>query len=277
MKENLMEIDNTNHWHSVFTDPSGLRQNKPRCKGITMVIDKGLGTNSFADLLETSTPYMDIIKIGFGTSPLYPKKVLTRKIEKAVSENLLIMPGGTFFEVAVTQGKFAEYLETVIAFGFNAIEISDGTIDLALPERGRYIRAAKNAGLNVITEYGKKCSGSEFSPSELLNTIHYDTDNGASLVTVEGRESGKGVGIYDDQGHLSVHSVEQVVNELKDPHILLWEAPHKDQQVVLLKEFGADVNLGNIAPTDVYSLESLRRGLRSDTFEFGNSVTAIRP
>jgi phosphosulfolactate synthase len=271
-----MEFEKQSNWLPVLTDPSGMRHEKPRRQGLTMVIDKGLGTRHFVDLLETSSPYIDILKIGFGTSSLYPESILKSKIKMAKEAGIFIMPGGTFFEVAVSQNQFSSYLETVKSFGYNAIEISDGTIDIPLCERGEYIRRARAAGLTVFTEYGKKCWGSEISIQSLMDTIHQDLSNGANLVTVEGRESGKGVGIFDAEGRCSLDLVEQVSDQLPNPYVLLWEAPHKDQQVALLKQLGPYVNLGNISPQDLYSLETLRRGLRSDTFSFGLNLPTVR-
>jgi phosphosulfolactate synthase len=271
-----MEYQNQNNWHPALTDPSGMRRVKPRQQGLTMVIDKGIGPRSFADLLETSSSYIDIIKIGFGTSSLYPESILTKKINMANEAGIFIMPGGTFFEVAVSQNQFAAYLESVGSHGYNAIEISDGTIDIPLHERGEYIRRARAEGFTVFTEYGKKCWGSEISIQALIETIRQDLGNGATLVTVEGRESGKGVGIFDAEGRCSMNVVQQVLSLLPNPYVLLWEAPHKEQQVTLLKELGPDINLGNISPQDLYSLETLRRGLRSDTFNFGLRLPSIR-
>jgi phosphosulfolactate synthase len=272
-----MDYQDQKHWHPVLMDPSGSRRKKPRQKGLTMVIDKGLGPRQFSDLLETSAAYMDMIKMGFGTSPLYPEPLLKRKIETAKEAGLYVMPGGTFFEVAVSQNQFQDYLKSVKAFGYNAIEISDGTIDIPLAERGEYIKQARSEGFTVFTEYGKKCWGSKLTIQTLIETIHQDLIHGSELVTVEGRESGKGVGIYDEDGKFNAGDIHEVLGQLPNPNVLLWEAPHKDQQIALLKELGPDVNLGNISPQDLYSLETLRRGLRSDTFDFGQKHPSLKP
>ncbi|KPV55377.1 phosphosulfolactate synthase, partial [Paenibacillus sp. A3] len=121
------------------------------------------------------------------------------------------------------------------------------------------------AGLTVITEYGKKGWGSTIELDELIETVILDTGLGAALVTIEGRESGKGVGIYDAQGACKDKEIAQVLRQVPSPGVLLWEAPQKEQQVHLMQMLGADVHLGNVAPSDVISLEALRRGLRSDT------------
>jgi phosphosulfolactate synthase len=147
--------------------------------------------------------------------------------------------------------------------------VSDGTIDIERGLRSDLIREGIERGLNVVTEYGKKCWGSRIEVDDLIETIHLDSSCGASMVTVEGRESGAGVGFYDASGQAQDEEIMSVIRQLPDPQILLWETPHKSQQVQFLKILGADVNLGNIAPEDILSLEALRRGLRSDTFDIG--------
>src|SRR5690606_23087089 len=123
-------------------DPVGLRKQKPRAAGKTMVLDKGLGLYAFEDLLDTCGAYIDTIKLGFGTSALYPADVLRRKIKLAQAAQIDIIPGGTFLEVAITQGVCDPFLETVAAFGFSGIEVSDGTIELDRLMRNDLIRKA---------------------------------------------------------------------------------------------------------------------------------------
>jgi phosphosulfolactate synthase len=230
-----------------------------------MVIDKGLGLNAFEDLLQTAAPYMDILKMGFGTTPLYPFGLLKRKIELARQHHISIMPGGTFLEVAVANGAVADFFDTVRLLGFNAIEVSDGTIEMERCVRNELIRRGVDAGLTVYTEYGKKLWGSAIDIEQLLETMLIDVEHGAALVTVEARESGKGVGIFDADGRCRDDDLQAIMRQIAHPEQLLWEAPNKEQQVYLLKALGPTVNLGNVAPQDIFSLETLRRGLRSDT------------
>jgi phosphosulfolactate synthase len=237
-----------------------------------MVIDKGLGIRAFEDLLDASGEHIDLIKLGFGTSPLYPLRVLSRKIELAREHGVDIMPGGTFLEVAVQQNQIRHYLDSVVRLGFTAMEVSDGTIELDRGLRSDLIREGVNRGLTVVTEYGKKCAGSRIDVEQLVETIQIDASCGAALITVEGRESGIGVGIYNDRGQAEETEIAEVVRQVQRPDLLLWETPRKSQQVQFLQLLGPDVNLGNIAPEDVMSLEALRRGLRSDTFHFGTSA-----
>lgn len=261
-----MEVTSQPFWQQGLVNPTGKRQGKPRASGITMVIDKGLGTRTFADLLETAEAHIDLIKLGFGTAALYPEEVLTQKIRLAAEADVAIMPGGTFLEAAVAEGMEERFLEQIAGLGFTAIEVSDGTIELDRQLRTKLIRDSCRLGLAVYTEYGKKCWGSRIEADALIDTVLADLEAGAELVTVEARESGVGVGIFDASGACRDEEVQAVLEGIPSPHLLLWEAPQKNQQVRLMELLGPDVNLGNIAPQDVISLEALRRGLRSDSF-----------
>jgi phosphosulfolactate synthase len=269
-----MEVTYHPAWAAALTDPTGHRQAKPRTSGKTMVIDKGLGMHAFEDLLQTASDHIDMIKVGFGTSPLYPASLLRRKISLAKANGILVYPGGTFLEVAISQQELDAFFDTVLALGFNGLEVSDGTIDVDRGLRGELIRRGVEEGLTVFTEYGKKCWGSTIELEELIETVSFDLQMGAELVTIEGRESGAGVGIYDENGKCKDGELELVMKAIPSSDMLLWEAPQKQQQVHLLQLLGPKVNLGNIPASDIVALEALRRGLRSDTFAFGRGVTA---
>jgi len=264
-----MEVKSHVKWHPLLSDPTRKRAEKPRALGKTMVIDKGMGIHALEDLLQTAGAYVDMLKIGFGTSPLYTTHLLRQKIDMAKQQNIWIYPGGTFLEVAIMQGAVDEFFDMAGYVGFNALEISDGTIELDRSMRSELIRRAVDAGYTVITEYGKKCWGSSIEMDDLIETIIIDAELGASLVTIEGRESGKGVGIYDENGGCKDAEITKVLEQVPSKHLLLWEAPNKDQQVHLLNMLGTEIHGGNAAPADVISLEALRRGLRSDTLHLG--------
>jgi phosphosulfolactate synthase len=258
------------HWHPTLNDPTGKREEKPRTSGKTMIIDKGLGWNAFEDMLETAAPHVDMIKIGFGTSPLYPHHVIKQKIEAAKARQISVYPGGTFLEVAVANDLVDEYFQTVRDLGFTGVEISDGTIELDRSMRSRLILKGLDAGLTVYTEYGKKCWGSTIEMKSLIQTVTMDIRLGADLVTIEGRESGVGVGIFDQNGECKDEQIHEVLAHISNRDLLLWEAPQKTQQVHLIRMLGPKINLGNINASDILALEALRRGLRSDTFVFPN-------
>lgn len=255
-------------WIKSFVDPSANRLLKPRHKGITMLMDKGLGQHQYMDVMQTCSEHIDFIKLGFGTSVLYPLALLENKIKWAEENDINVYPGGTFFEIAYIQGKINEYYENISDLGFKTVEISDGSIYLSRPERDNAIRLAKEWGFNVITECGSKTSGSNIEIKQLKDTLTQDLACGAQFVIVEGRESGKDVGVYNKKGEIDTDFIESLHDELGDlTQTLIWEAPQKEQQVYFIKHFGTNVNIGNISAQELYALESLRRGLRSDTFE----------
>lgn len=267
-------------WPATLHDPGGMRemfcrpensqlQQRMTGRGETMVIDKGLGIHAFTDLIETAGGYMDCLKLGFGTAPLYPTDILLNKIELAKRSGVYIMPGGTLLEAAVKQNKVAAFFETVCRLGFNGIEVSDGTIELPRIQRSELIREGVRNGLRVVSEYGKKLSGSIIEADELAFTAEEDWNAGSELVTIEARESGKGVGLFDEDGECRDSVLEAVWRIIPDFSRIMWEAPLKHQQVLLLHKFGANVHLGNIPPGDTLTLETMRRGLRSDTFTLG--------
>ncbi|WP_438432213.1 phosphosulfolactate synthase [Gorillibacterium sp. sgz500922] len=260
----MQDLSGIAGWPGTLAEPTGKRSAKPRSEGLTMVIDKGLGLSAFRDLIESAGDYVDTIKLGFGTAALYPSGILQEKLRLCREAGICLHPGGTFLEAAVRLGVAESYLETVAAWGFEGVEISDGTIELPLALRTRLIRTAAESGLRVFTEYGKKAWGSRLALDDLVETALSDIANGAETVTVEGRESGAGVGIYDEEGHCREEEILETVRRVPSS-ALLWEAPRKDQQARLLLLLGSGVNLGNIAPADALALEALRRGLRSDT------------
>ncbi|MFC5467896.1 phosphosulfolactate synthase [Cohnella suwonensis] len=256
----------TAKWPEGLSDPSGSRHAKPRAKGRTMIIDKGIGVHAFEDLLSTSGQYIDIVKFGFGTSPLYPPEVLRTKIETASKYGVAVIPGGTLLEAAVRLDVVPGFFRQVLAFGFTGIEVSDGTINMSRTLRSDLIRDARSLGLTAYTEYGKKLSGSRIDIRDFAETAEQDWACGAELVTVEARESGKGVGLFDERGEHREGELAMILEAVPNMDRVLWEAPLKEQQVYLIRELGPNVNLGNIPVNDVLTLETMRRGLRSDTF-----------
>lgn len=245
--------------------PLSGRLGKPRRAGQTMIIDKGLGLSQTGDLLELAAPYIDFIKLGFGTAALYPAQVLRAKVGLIRSYGIAVYPGGTFLEAALVQDRLDQYLDRVCRLGFTHVEVSDGTITLAARERAQAIRKAIGLGLEVITEVGKKDGALAINVREALQQIESDLAEGACKVIVEGRESGHGVGIYDEQGRVKTGELDAIVAGLPDQSLLMWEAPHKSQQEEFILRFGPNVSLGNVAPGEILGVEALRRGLRADT------------
>lgn len=260
----MIECDHS-FWSGDWANPSGYKREKPRTKGLTMVIDKGLGLTAYSDLLELASPYIDIYKLGFGTTALYTPEILKKKLSLAKQHGLHIMPGGTFFEIAIRQSTIPAYMSQIRSLGFTAVEISDGTFPLSAAQRQEAVRCALDYELIVYTEVGKKSAEYRACREELLETLSFDLENGASYVIVEARESGT-VGVCDVDGNIDECFIQDVVTSAKEKASrLIWEAPQKDQQVCFIKTIGSEVNLGNIAHSDVFAVETLRRGLRADT------------
>lgn len=252
-------------WEGIVADPFAGRSTKPRQRGLTMIIDKGLGLLETESLLNLAGDYIDYVKLAFGTSALYDRTLLAKKILLIRSYNIDVYPGGTFLEIALLQGRLDRFVAHAADLGFTALEVSDGTIPLSMADRKRAILAGIGAGLKVITEVGKKDSSFKPPLAHLRDQIDHDLTLGASHVIVEGRESGKGVGVYDANGGVIFVDIEELIANLPDTNAIVWETPLKNQQESMIARFGTNVNLGNIPPQDVLAVESLRRGLRGDT------------
>lgn len=252
----------------LIANPLGERSQKPRQVGLTMVIDKGFGRSQTRGLLEIAAAHIDFWKLPFGTSALYPETALRRKIQDIRRHGLSVYPGGTFLEIAVLQGRLQPFLERCRGLGFDTVEVSDGTVPIGARKRRLAIQSARALGLNVLTEVGRKDPADRLSGAEIHRLVVEDLDAGAHHIIVEGRESGQGVGIYDESGRIEEEEFVKMVHAAGDTHRLIWEAPQKSQQEELIRRFGQDVNLGNVPPQEILALEALRRGLRADTLRF---------
>lgn len=253
-------------WDSVIENLLTGRTKPPRTNGLTMVIDKGTGVAATADLLETCGDYIDHWKCTFGTSAFVNADVLRRQLSQLTARGILTYPGGTLLEVALLETHCRVFMSRARDLGFTAVEISDGTITLPLFRRRNVIRCALDHGLTPITEVGKKDPTQQPTAVELAEQALQDLEWGAAFVTVEGRESGKGIGIYDDHGNVHAEAVVTIGDMLgPQANRLLWEAPLKNQQAYLIQQLGPNVNLGNIPVGEVLALEALRVGLRFET------------
>jgi phosphosulfolactate synthase len=254
-------------WEGVILMPLGGRSQKPRTTGLTMVIDKGIGLHQLDDLLDIAADYIDVIKLTFGTSAFYDRKLLKEKNEEISDRGIEIMPGGTFLEVAVWQGVVDEYLGRAKDLGFSAIEVSDGTIEIGPKIRADVIKKCLDRGFRVITEVGKK-DPKDIVPIALVHQlIAEDIEHGAFKVIIEAREAGRGVGIFDQDGRTRKDEMENIIAGVANPDVLIWEAPLKNQQQDLIMRFGPNVNLGNIGAEEILALEALRQGVRGDTLK----------
>jgi len=251
----------------VFEMPVAGRTAKPRQEGITMIIDKGLGLGATQDLLDSAADVIDFIKLTFGTSAFLDIDYLAEKVEMVKDYDVYICPGGTFLEVSVWQGAYTKYLKRCKELGFNALEVSDGTIEIDMKTRGDCIKRAVDVGFMVVSEVGKKDPNEKVATAKMHEEIAADLKNGAFKVIVEAREAGKGVGIYDKEGKPKSDEIDALIKGVDDIAKLEWEAPIKDQQQFLILRFGPNVSLGNVPPEDILALEALRNGLRGDTLK----------
>ncbi len=261
------QCSSPNAWDGIISIPVARRIQKPRDCGLTMIMDKGLGINETLELLSVAGNYIDYIKLAFGTSALYYPDFLARKISLVKDYHIEIYPGGTFFEIAILQNKMEEFLNRAWEMGFSTIEVSDGTIPLSKETRRKAIKRAAGFGFKVISEVGKKDPAKIMSADQIVEQIKFDLETGAYKVILEARESGKGIGIFDEKGEIDRDSFESLVTKIPDPDLIIWEAPLKKQQQELICRFGPNVNLGNIPPGEALALESLRVGLRGDTLK----------
>jgi len=236
------------------------RTTKPRESGLTHVLDKGYSLEQVRQLLEVAQDYVDIVKLGWGTAAVTPN--VREKVALYQSYGIPVCFGGTFFEVCLRQGKFEEYLGTVRELGMECIEISDGTV--AMDEQDKLAILRRLAGeFRVLSEVGSKDDAVVITPSHWIDSIKRELEAGAWKVITEGRESGT-VGIYRPSGDVKDGLLEEIRTEF-DTSQLLFEAPLKKQQAWFIKQFGTNVNLGNIPPEEVISVETLRVGVRGDT------------
>ena len=243
-------------WDEVVALPETKRFTKPRTAGVTMVIDKGLGPTEMRDLMEMAADHMDFLKIAFGSSALYPTRLMKDKIALAKSFGVQVYPGGTLFEIAFYQGMLKEFFTRARELGFTYVEISEGTIDLPGPKRADCIKMARDWGFGVVSEIGKKDRSIKIQAEAAVEQILTDLENGSEKVILEGRDSGKGVGIYDNHGEVKDSLLDEILAGIGTHSKILIEAPQASQQNHLLLKLGPNVNLGNVQPHDVLTLES---------------------
>ncbi len=237
------------------------RSKHPRTTGLTMVMDKGIGMNQAEDLVETAGDLIDLLKLGFGTS--YINQNIKKKIALYKKKGIRVYPGGTLFEAFAIRNQFDDYRRFLDKLGFDAVEISDGSMEMDHDQKCEYIHQLSKDFL-VVSEVGSKIAGLEIPIPQWVSQMKSELEAGSFKVIAEARESGT-VGIYDVHGKANFELINEISNRLPLNEIL-WEAPQKSQQVWFIKHFGANVNLGNIAPTEIIPLETLRLGLRGDTF-----------
>ncbi len=237
------------------------RTQKPRDKGITMVMDKGLSVREIENFIEVAGPHVDIVKLGWTTSFVTPN--LQQKLDVYKSAGIPVYFGGTLFEAFVIRNQFEDYRRVLDKYGMQFAEVSDGSIDIQHDEKCEFIRKLSTQ-VTVISEVGSKDAQKIFAPYKWIKMMHAELEAGSWKLIAESREGGN-VGIYRDSGEVREGLVDEILTQIPEGTII-WEAPQKDQQVWFIKLIGSNVNLGNIAPAEVIPLETIRLGLRGDTF-----------
>jgi phosphosulfolactate synthase len=238
------------------------RTPKPRTVGLTHVIDKGLNLRDIEGMFDTAGAYVDIVKLGWGTS--YVTNNLEKKIALYRSFETPVVCGGTLFEAVYARGKVGEFKAWLEHHRFSHVEISDGTLEIP---RERKLELIEEFGrdFTVLSEVGSKDSDVVFAPYQWVAWIKEELEAGAWKVITEAREGGT-AGIFRKDGDMRTGLIDEIAHEI-DFHDLIWEAPTKSAQAWFVKHFGPEVNLGNIAPEEVIPLETLRLGLRGDTLK----------
>ena len=239
------------------------RTKQPRQYGLTMVMDKGLSLRDAENFISVGAPHTDIIKLGFGTSFVTPN--LRAKIELYQQHNIPVYFGGTLFEAFVIRNQFDDYIAMCKDYNIDVIEVSDGSIVIPHTEKCGYIEKISKFA-KVFSEVGSKDAAHIIPPYKWIELMSAELSAGASYVIAEAREAGN-VGIYRGSGEVREGLVQEILTKIPAEKIL-WEAPQKAQQLYFLELIGCNVNLGNIAPSEIIPLEAMRIGLRGDTFDF---------
>jgi phosphosulfolactate synthase len=239
-----------------------LRTEKPRDKGLTMVMDKGLSLKEVENFVSANSDFVDIIKLGWATS--YLTKNLAEKIQLYKDSGIPVYLGGTLFEAFVIRDQFDDYRRVLEKYDLSFAEVSDGSISMPHDQKCEFIRILSKE-VTVLSEVGSKDAAKIIPPYKWIEQMQKELDAGSWKVIGEAREGGT-VGLFRDSGEVRQGLVEEILTKIPEEKII-WEAPQKEQQVWFVKLLGANVNLGNIAPNELIPLETIRLGLRGDTFD----------
>lgn len=239
------------------------RSEKPRETGLTMVMDKGLSPAEAAGMIEVAGHLIDFVKLGFGTSIVSGPDAIAKKIAMYHEAGINVYLGGTLFEAFVVRDMVDEYIQLAKRLGLKCAEVSDGSIRIEHTQKCDFINQLSKEFF-VLSEVGSKRSEINITPDEWIMEMTNELAAGASYVITEAREGGN-IGIFNNDGSPKKDLIERIKCEV-DTKKVLWEAPLKNQQIFFIKHFGAEVNLGNINHQEIIALETLRVGLRGDTF-----------
>ena len=238
------------------------RPAKPRINGLTMIMDKGLSLNEAENMIVLKSELTDIVKLGFGTS------LLTRNIDKKISlyreAGIDVYTGGTLFEAFIVRNQLDDFYRLMDKLKLEMVEVSDGCIQMEHEKKCELIHKLSK-DFKVISEIGSKDESLTIEDDKWVSYMKKELEAGSWKVIAEAREGGN-VGMFESDGEIKEQLIKKITKEIDESNIL-WEAPLKKQQVWFINELGANVNLGNISPNSIISLECLRLGLRGDTFD----------
>ena len=237
------------------------RPEKPRTKGLTMIMDKGLSLNEAENMVVLKSELTDIVKLGFGTS------LLTRYIDEKISlykeAGIDVYTGGTLFEAFIVRNQIDDFYRLMDKLKLEMVEVSDGCIQMEHDKKCELIHKLSK-DFKIISEIGSKDESLTIEDDKWISYMKKELEAGSWKVIAEAREGGN-VGMFETNGDIKGKLIKNITKEI-DISNILWEAPLKKQQIWFINEFGANVNLGNISPNSIISLECLRLGLRGDTF-----------
>jgi phosphosulfolactate synthase len=238
------------------------REAKPRKAGLTMAMDKGLSVRQAEDFMSVAAAHVDIVKLGWSTS--YATPHLREKLAVYAAAGVPVYFGGTLLEVFIARNAFEHYLKVLDEYDIRTVEVSDGSLDMKRDDKLALIRRLAATGRTVLSEVGSKDATKVLTAHQWVEYMKQELAAGSSWVITEARESGN-VGVFRATGEVREGLIEQIAKDIPLQQVL-FEAPKKEQQVWFIKMLGTNVNLGNIAPEEVIGLETLRLGLRGDTF-----------
>ncbi|MEX2602084.1 MAG: phosphosulfolactate synthase [Balneolaceae bacterium] len=240
------------------------RTEKPRDEGITLVLDKGYSVRQAEDFCEVASGYVDIVKLGWGTS--YVTQNLEKKLDVYRSYDIPVYLGGTLFEAYMLRNQLDSYVNLLNRYEITYVEVSNGTIWLSDPRKVEIIEQLSK-DFTVLSEVGSKNPNDIIPPYKWVKMIERELNAGAWKVICEARESGT-VGVFRPNGEVRSGLIDEIADQVSVEN-LIFEAPQKEQQVWFIRKFGSNVNLGNVQPMEVIPVETLRLGLRGDTlFDF---------
>jgi phosphosulfolactate synthase len=240
------------------------RTARPRSFGLTVISDKGMSIAETENLLAVGRPYIDMVKLAFGTALVTPH--IREKVKLYQSNNIPVFFGGLLFEAFVIRGQYNDYIKLMEEFELSFIEVSDGAISISHEEKCQYIKTLSQMG-TVISEVGSKDKDKVkvTPPYQWINMMQAELDAGSAYLIAEAKESGT-EGVYRNSGEVREGLVEEILTRIPGEKII-WEAPEKEQQLYFIRQLGCNANLGNIEPREVIPLETMRLGLRGDSFD----------